>query len=1152
MAEFAHLHLHTHYSLLDGMIKHDQLMDRCKELGMGAVAITDHGNMHGILKFYKTAKKAGVKPIIGSEVYMADGARQDRTQSQPSPYHLVLLAENETGYRNLVKLVSKARLEGVYYKPRIDREILEEYNEGVIVLSACLQGQVARAIRENSPKTARDTVDYFKNVFKDRYYLEVQVNGVKEQDPVNEAVFELAKEFDLPVVATNDCHYLLKEHASTHEVLLCVQTGKTLLDPDRMRFSTQEFYVKSPEEMAAAFPDHPEAITNTLEVAERCNVEFDFDNFIYPNYELEEGQTADSTFEKMTRDGLEKRWPTILRDSGPDADEAALRKQYAERLETEIDLIRDKGFPSYFLIVQDFMNWSRENDIPVGPGRGSAAGSLVSYALKITDVNPLPYGLLFERFMNPERTDNPDIDCDFCAVGREKVIEYVTEKYGKENVAQIATYGTLKAKAAIRDVGRAVGRSYGEVDRIAKMIPDELGITLTEAVNKDPDLKHEIEHTPWVKELIDHALVVEGLSRHASTHAAGVVIGDKALTEYLPVMLGSQGETVTEWDKKDVESVGLIKFDFLGLKTLTVIDTALKIIEAVHGVKIDPEKIPMDDKKTFELFSAGKTTGVFQFESRGMKELMTRLEPSRIDELFALNALYRPGPMAMIDDFIDGKKGRRKITYAVPELENYLGETYGMMVYQEQVMQVANAVAGFSLGDADLMRKAISKKKLDVMATQKVKFIEGAEKKKVNKADAIRIWDQIEQFAQYGFNKSHSAAYSIVAYQTAYLKAHYPVEFIAALLTMDADNTDKLLTTLNEARDMEIKVLPPDVNESLAQFTVVGQQIRFGLSGVKNVGQGAIESIVEARQEEGPYAGLFEFCQRVDPSKVNRRVVESLIKSGAFDSTHNNRAALFESLDAAMERAARFLKDKLSGQMGLFGGGGDIQPDASEDIAENIAEWAAREKLDFEKDVLGFYLTGHPLEQYTSQLARYSDHDSADLKELPHSQRVKVRVGAVITQRRFRDYTKGRMAILTVEDLKGSYEAVVFSEACEQCLDVIRSEEPVLISGSAELDPDRGVRMMIDKVIWLKDADRLMRTKAHFEVDAQRIRPKQIEKLKKLIEAHPGTCLPTLLVLVEGKYEVRCKLSERFGFDPNEEMVKSVEDLFGRNVITFR
>ena len=1165
MAEFVHLHLHSEFSLLDGMIKPKDLMRHCKKNNMQAVAITDHGNMYGVVKFFKAAKAKGIKPIIGCEVYVAPGSRRDTSKEQASPNHLVLLAENKVGYKNLIQLVTKGHLEGFYRRPRVDKDLLEEYNEGLICLSACLQGEIAQAIVQDKVKKAMDATDFYRNVFLDRFYIELQENGIPEQAKANEGLLDIAKDFGLPIVATNDSHYLLAEHAYSHEILLCIQTGKTLADEKRMRFSTNEFYVKTPEEMEKRFSDHPDALKNTLEVAERCNFEFEFGNFIYPQFELPDGETPETVFKKLAHEQFAKMWPTIIKNSLSKKPPNELRERYLARLDQEIALIRKKGFASYFLIVQDFINWARKNDIPVGPGRGSAAGSLVSYVIRITDLDPIRYGLLFERFMNPERKDNPDIDIDFCAEGRDRVIEYTSQKYGKDKVSQIATFGTMKARAVVRDVGRAMGYPYGEVDRIAKMIPEELGITLEEAVIKNSDLNKTVEQESWVADLLTHAKVLEGGCRHISKHAAGLVIGDKSLVEYLPLTQDPDNAVITEWDKKDVEGMGLIKFDFLGLKTLTIINNTLRLIEENQEKKVDLGLIDMQDPKTFELLTSAKTTGVFQLESAGMKELLMRLRPSKIDDLIALVALYRPGPIGsgMIDNFINRKHGREEVTYLIPELEEHLAETYGMIVYQEQVMHVANTVGGFSLGDADLLRRAMSDKNFDVMARQKTKFLEGALERKIPTAKAESIWDLIFNFAAYGFNKSHSAAYGVVSYHTAYLKAHYPIEFMTALLTMDAGNSDKLMTKVAETREMGVNVLPPDINESVSQFSVSRGSIRFGLSGVKNVGGAAIELLVNARTEKGPFTGLNEFCEKIDGTKVNKRVIESLIKSGAFDSLNPNRAQLIKGVEKAVERAARIQRDKLSGQMGLFGGNQD-ESAATMDRFEEVPPWTEKEKLEIEKEVLGFFLSGHPLAEYENIVEKYADQDTQSLKDIPITpipagQRrkrnlgVEVRMAGIIASRAMKDYNGGRYARCVLEDMKGSVEFVIFNEECVRCEEKINSDEPLLVIGKAIKEEERGnVDLGINEMYYLKDVESILSKEAHFTLKAGTVEKAQIEGLKRLIERFPGKCRPIIHVEISGISTITCRLSDKYLLDPNNELVDEARRLFGLKVFTLR
>ncbi|PLX91472.1 MAG: DNA polymerase III subunit alpha, partial [Desulfuromonas sp.] len=848
-ANFVHLHLHSQYSLLDGAIKIDDLVKRGREYKMPALAVTDHGNMFGAIEFYQKASSAGIKPIIGCEVYVAPGARFDKGNARGSSdasYHLVLLCQNITGYRNLCHLISAAYREGFYYKPRIDWELLKERHHGLIALTACLGGEIPTLLGMNRQDEALARVKQMSEIFDDnRLFLELQENHLPEQEPVNRGLIELHNELGLPLVATNDCHYLTREDAYAHEVLLCIQTGKTMDDPNRMRFSNNEFYVKTPDEMSALFAHVPEAIDNTVAIAERCNLELDFKTYHFPQYEKPAEKSLDDVLEEQSREGLDQRLVEIRRVRTVAEDE---EKEYRERLEIELACIRQMGFPGYFLIVADFINWAKDHNIPVGPGRGSAAGSLVAFAIRITDIDPMPYNLLFERFLNPERISMPDIDVDFCIYGREDVIEYVRQKYGEGNVAQIITFGTMAAKGVIRDVGRALSMPYGEVDKISKLVPGTLGITLKEALQQEPKLKELVEKDPKVKSLYPIALALEGLTRHASTHAAGVVVTPKPLPEYLPLYTDPKsGGQVTQFAMSYVEKIGLVKFDFLGLKTLTVIDNAVRLIREGKSPDFDLTLVGDDDEETYKLLGAGETTGVFQLESSGMKELLIKLKPSCFEDIIAVCALYRPGPLGsgMVDDFILRKHGKKAITYDFPQLEPILKDTYGVIVYQEQVMLIAQVLANYSLGGADLLRRAMGKKKPEEMAKQKDLFLAGSKENKLDLKKAEGVFDLMEKFAAYGFNKSHSAAYALVAYHTAYLKTHYPVEFMAALLTEDMENTDKVIKNISEVRSMGIEVLPPDINASDRSFTVHERSIRFGLGAVKGVGAAALDSILE-------------------------------------------------------------------------------------------------------------------------------------------------------------------------------------------------------------------------------------------------------------------------------------------------------------------
>ena len=962
--DFVHLHLHTQYSLLDGTIRLADLFKKARDYKMPAVAITDHGNMYGAVDFYQQAYKAGIKPIIGCELYVAPKSRFDKTSEGPgeTARHLIVLAKNLQGYRNLIKLTSAGFLEGFYYRPRVDKEILAKHSEGLIATSACLHGEVADWILKGDLDRAKASARQYLEIFGEgNYYLEMMENGIPEQSIVNEKLMEISKELSIPLVATNDCHYLEQNDAEAHEVLLCIQTGKTMDDPGRMQFATDAFYLKSPDEMKQRFAHCPEAIENTVVIAEKCNLKLDFNQVFLPHFEIGQGRSLDEHLQEMAKAGLEQIMPKILQGQDP-----TLRQKYEKRLERELDIIKSMGFAGYFLIVSDFINYAKSRNIPVGPGRGSAAGSLAAFAIGITEIDPIRYGLFFERFLNPDRKSMPDIDTDFCMEGRDEVIRYVSEKYGTDRVAQIITFGKMQAKAVIRDVGRALNMPYGEVDRIAKLVPNVLNISLDDAIKQEPRLQDEQKKNEKIRRLLALSRSLEGLNRHSSTHAAGVVISDKPLVERVPLCKSPNDDVVTQFSMNDLSAAGLTKFDFLGLKTLTVIRDALKFIEEGRGVKIDISEIPLDDRKTFQLLSKGDTDGVFQLESRGMKEILVGMKPDCFEDIIALIALYRPGPLksGMVQEFISRKQGKTKSTYEVPALEPILKETYGVILYQEQVMQIASALASYTMGEADTFRKAMSKKNSAEMEKEKPKFMTGALKNKIPEAKAKKIFDQMETFAGYGFNKSHSAAYAMISYQTGYLKTHYPVEFMAALLTSEKGNRDKVIKHISVCKEMEINVLPPDINQSVLDFSVDGKNIRFGLAAVKNVGESAIESIIESRDNEGPFKSFLDFCSRVDLRKINKRVVESLIKCGAYDSLGYKRRQLMENFERVMDMGQKAHDRKLSDQTNLFDGPDSAasgQSYTEKDVLPETEEWDHDEVLLHEKETLGFYITGHPL-----------------------------------------------------------------------------------------------------------------------------------------------------------------------------------------------
>ncbi|MDR0880972.1 MAG: DNA polymerase III subunit alpha [Candidatus Adiutrix sp.] len=1114
---FVHLHVHSCYSLLDGAIKVKDLVAAAKKMDMPAVALTDHGQMFGILPFYKAAREAGIKPILGVETYVvADRSRKDQGQGDLR-HHLILLAENLAGYRNLCRLVSRANIEGYYYgKPRMDKELLAQYSEGIIALSACLKGEVPWLLLKRGQAEAERAAGEYAAIFKDRFYLEIQHNGLAEQVEANQTLKHLAAKMGLPLVATNDCHYLLKEHYQMHDVLLCIQTGKTVAEDKRMKFSTNEYYFKSPAEMAASFAGEPEALANTLAIAERCQVEFPKPHYAFPALKLAAGESPDDRLAALARAGLEKR----LKDM-----EEGAREVYWQRLELEIALIIKMGFPGYFLIVADFINWAKDSGIPVGPGRGSAAGSLVAYAMSITDVDPIRFGLLFERFLNPERVTMPDIDVDFCTNGRDDVIRYVTDNYGgKEQVAQIVTFGQMKAKGVIRDVGRALGVEYKEADRLAKLVPDKLNITLEQALELEPKLREEAQANPQLAQLLEYARQLENLPRQVSTHASAVVIGDQPLMEHLPLCCdsktdevdGEKPQVITQFDMKGVESLGLIKFDFLGLKTLTVIDHCLTFLKD-RGLEVDIQGLDLSDEATYALLRRGETTGVFQLESPGMKDYLVKLRPDCIDDLMAMVALYRPGPLngGMVEKFIDGKHGRVTASYELPQLEPILAETYGVILYQEQVMRISQVLAGFSLGEADLLRRAMGKKNAEEMGRQKERFMEGARANHIDPQKAGHVFELMAKFADYGFNKSHSAAYAIVSFQTAYLKAHYPLEFMAALMTSEKDNQDKVVRLIAECRSAGLQVAPPDVNESGDRFTVVEGGIRFGLGAVKGLGEAAIEAIIAARKE-GPFTSLYNFCERVDTQKVNRGVIESLIKCGAFDlSGGADRAVMLAAVDEARESGLRRQRDRRTGQSSMFDLLNQADPDTAQAAWPRVEPWRENVRLAFEKEFLGFFITGHPLARYEMELSVVSSADTGQVKTL--ADKAAVRLGGVVAKVLVKKDKKGKnYACLTLEDLKGSLEVMVWSDTYTQRADILKPDEVVVVEGQVDAGEKAGqanVKVLARDVLSLTEAVEGRTGTIAFNLPRARLKD-SLAFLKTVAQTYPGRT-PAFLKLRE-------------------------------------
>ncbi len=1111
MNGFVHLHCHTEYSLLDGAIRLSDLCKRACEFGMKAISITDHGNLFGALDFYLKAKDAGLRPIIGCEVYVAPGHRRDRDarSATEAGYHLVLLAMNNEGYHNLIKLVSLGYLEGFYYKPRVDMELLHRYNHGLIALSACLKGEVPHALIKGDIKRAEEVARRYISIFPERFYLEVMANGLKEQEELNERLIDLSKRLSLPLVATNDCHYLNREDAYAHEILLCIQTNSRINDPKRMRFNTQELYFKSPQEMEREFSHLPQALENVEKIANRCSVEIELGKNHFPVYKVPKGSTLEEEFIRLAKEGLKKRLQTLSYE----VDEEI----YWRRLEEELEVICKKGFAGYFLIVQDFINWAKSQGIPVGPGRGSAAGALTAYALRITNLDPIRYNLLFERFLNVERESLPDIDVDFCYNRREEVIKYVTQKYGKENVAQITTFGTMKAKAAVKDVGRALGMSYQETDRIAKLIPEGPKVSIEKAIEKEKELQKLIEEDKKVRELIEISKKLEGLARHASTHAAGIVISDKPMMEYLPLYVGKRGEVVTQFDMKKVEKVGLIKFDFLGLKTLTVLNDAMELAKK-NKKEVPPlDALPLNDKKTFELLCRGQTDGVFQLESSGMRSVLVDLKPSCFEDLIALLALYRPGPLesGMVMDFINRKHGRVEVEYPHPRLEPILKETYGVILYQEQVMRIASELANYSLGDGDILRRAMGKKIPEVMAQQRNKFLEGTRANGIPDNVANHIFDLMEKFAGYGFNKSHSAAYAMISYQTAYMKAHYPVEFMAALLTSEVNNTDKVIAHINACREMDIRVLRPDINKSMEYFSVEDDAIVFGLCGIKNVGLGAVKEIIKEREKNGPYRGVVDFCERLPSRKLTKRVVESLIKSGAFDGFGYSRRGMVEGLDKIFSHAQRREKHKRIGELSLFEamGQGKGHPGTEINIPElSLPEWEEDVKLRFEKEALGFYITGHPLLKFQEKMKLLKVTSIKRCEDMPRGSEVKVAV--IVTSKKEKVIKSGeKMAFCKVEDLSGISEMVIFPSLYAEIRAFLEGDMPLLcrvktdikeIENQEEGSSFKQLTLIAQEISPLKEATIESGDPYVLEINASMLGEESIKRLKDILKKYQG------------------------------------------------
>ena len=1170
MSEFTHLHLHTEYSLLDGACDLTKLVDRVAALGQKSVAMTDHGNIYGAVHFFDAAKKAGVKPILGCELYICKNEDHRAPGDGDENNHLLVLAQDEEGYRNLVRITSEASLHGFYRKPRVSKRYLAENSKGLIGFSGCLSGELCEELMAGNYEKARGVAGQYEEIFgKGNFFLEIQDQGLEQERQIHEALFRLERELNIPMVATNDSHYLCGEDSHAHDVMLCVQTGAKIHDKERFRFDSDQFFVKSAEEMGRVFADSPAVLQRTMEIAERCNLKLHPVENPFPEFAVPEGQTIDSYFEEVCRAGLRKRLDTAVRQLELRGARRSSTAEYEARLEYEIGIIKQMKYSGYFLIVWDFIKYARDNGIPVGPGRGSATGSLVAYAMEITNIDPMQCVLLFERFLNPERVSMPDIDVDFCQNRRGEMIDYVTRKYGREQVAQIITFNTMAAKAAIKDCGRAMDMPYGDVDRIAKLIPATVGVTIDAALEDVPDLKKAYETDAQIRELIDTAKKLEGLVRGSGVHASAVVIAPRPLTELVPLAKTKNDDIVTAYDMKSVEKMGLLKMDFLGLATLTVIDDCLKLIDASRGEKVDGkfdiEAIPQDDEETFKkVFHAALTSGVFQFESPGMRDILRRYKPDSVEELTALNALYRPGPMDMIDDFIERKWGRRKVEYMLPELEAILKDTLGVIVYQEQVMRIANVLASYSLGEADLLRRAMGKKNAAAMAQQRDRFMEGAEALGLKKAPVGEIFDQMDKFSGYGFNKSHSAAYALVAYQTAYLKTHYPMEFMAALLTSETSKPENVVKYIAECKEMGIRVAPPDVQTSGEQFTPIvsaeGEAIRFGLAAVKNVGGNAIASIMKARAEAGGrFKSFWEFCEKVDLRVMNKRVIESLIKAGALDSL-GKRGPLMAAVDKAMERAQKAQKDAAQGQTGLFGLF-DEGPKAGRDVDElpRVADWEEGERLANEKEVLGFFVSGHPLDKYAEKLRNLAGVISVAeaLERKPAERRWggqadaadEIQVAGMIlglkVQKTKRDQKLYAQA--TLEDATGKIELVCFPRDYERLAEQLKMQAPVLLRGTVSGDED-AVKIAVSAIQALEEVQVKLPSGVRIRINLERATEEMLAGLKSAADAAPGPGKVMLHLEKKGEYAVILE-PEGMSVAADRGWVERVEELVGKGTV---
>jgi len=1155
-AEFVHLHLHSQFSLLDGAIKFDSLAAKVAGMGMPAVAVTDHGSMFGAVGFFSKAIKAGVKPIIGCEMYVAPQSRFVKSGGSDSgehrAYHLVLLAQNRKGYHNLCQLITAGFRDGYYYgKPRVDRELLAAHNEGLVALSACLAGEVSRMLLAEREDKAREAAGFYAEAFPGRFYLEIQDHGMKLQKTVVKGMIPLAKSMGLPLIATNDAHYLNREDAEAHDALICIGKGAFISQENRIRYEPDQFYVKSAEEMAALFGEVPEALSNTLKVAEECNFSFELSSqtnkYHLPNFTAPEDTNIDSYLERKAVIGLEARF--MESQARGEALDAEGKNQYKARLAEEVAMIRQMGFSSYFLITADFIDYARQQEIPVGPGRGSAAGSMTAYALRITDLDPVKYGLIFERFLNPERISMPDIDIDFCMDRRGEVIDYVRDKYGGEaHVAQIITFGAMKAKAVVRDVARVMEVPYSQADKIAKLIPNDLKMTIGKALKEEPRLSKMEKDDPQVSRLLRVSRALEGTVRHASTHAAGVVISPGPLTDYMPLFKPSgSDELVTQFQMKDVEELGLLKMDFLGLRTLTVIDNTVKLARKKKpDLAID--SIPLDDKKTFDLLCSARTLGVFQLESTGMRDLIRKMKPTDFSDIIALVALFRPGPIqsGMADQYVRRKHGHEKVSYEFPELEPILGETFGVFVYQEQVMKMANLLAGFTLGQADSLRKAMGKKDAEKMASERDKFVDGAVALGRNKKKIEGLWEQIAKFAEYGFNKSHSACYALVAYQTAYLKAHYPAEYMAALFSSEMGNSDKVFSYIQECKDMGIEVLPPDINESMDDFSVSPGGIRFGLAAVKGIGSAAAASIVTARERIEKFTSMQSLLEAVEGTALNKRTLEALVKCGAFDGSGHPRAALFASIEETVAAAQRILRDREIGQESLFMGV-TADPAAAGPTIPNIEEWNEKGKLAHEKETLGFYISGHPLREFARDLKRLASHDSSTIRDAPDQ--AKANLGGVALNKKVRSTKNGdRMANFTLEDLHGVVDVTVFPDLYAKCGELLEKEEPIFVSGTVESDDESGSRLIAQDIMTIPQARGKMTNSLHIILSTTGLEKESLLELKRIFQSHPGSSQVVIHFRFHGKGELVCRANGE-NVAPDDELIGAVENIAGERSV---